>query len=109
MTPPGGIWRTPHVCGGSYARRAQRTRTYKITLWDQKVLELALYGGSRPRTVGPCRPDPARARLAEEPAQQGGGAIQVLGHGAPGPVGVAGQDGGHDRGVLARCVVDVAL
>ena len=45
----------------------------------------------------------------QEAAQQGGGAFQVLGYGAAGRLGVAGQDRLGDRGVLARGVVDGKL
>src|SRR6185437_6610941 len=81
-------------------------------------------GGWRrsPRPAGPrCRPTPPSAcptkgaeprrgpgGSGQEAAEQGARALQVLGHRAAGPVRVAGQDRGHDGGVLGRGVVDVA-
>src|SRR5215469_1921640 len=47
--------------------------------------------------------------LAQEPAQQGRGPLQMLGNGAPGGARVACQDGLHDGAMLARGVIDVAL
>jgi hypothetical protein len=50
------------------------------------------------------RPGPS----GQEGAQQRGRALQVLGHRVPGRVSLARQDRHHDRGVLARRVVDIA-
>jgi len=46
--------------------------------------------------------------LAEEAAEQRRGPGHVLFHRAPGPVGIAGQDGPHDAGVLDVRVLQVA-